>query len=217
MFLAHMPDPATSTTTPLPVQQSVHALSTIPFEEYIAPGAITSAGEFVPDPSPATRHDTLPTVTDAGLLVRTAAEALHFHLELLSLLVRELGGDWSATTISELTTISSSDVESAIRGLEFDGVAIRPLQRGTLMRVLAISAASRGVSPSSAMCTFATASTHTDVCHSNVHRGGTEEDGQRGRVECRRSQTWSPAGPKHTSQTRLGELSALDPIAAGVG
>ena len=123
MFLAQMPDPATSTTTPLPVQQSIQSLSTIPLEEYIVPGVITSAGEFVPDPSPATRHDTLPTVTDAGLLVRTAAEALHFHLELLSLLVRELGGDWSATTISELTTIPSSDVESAIRGLQFDGVA----------------------------------------------------------------------------------------------
>ena len=106
MFPAQMPDPdlATSTNTPLPVQQSIQSLSTIPFEEYIAPGIITSAGEFVPDPSPATRHDTLPTVADAGLLVRTAAEALHFNLELLSLLLRELGGDWSATTISELTT-----------------------------------------------------------------------------------------------------------------
>ena len=185
VFLAQMPDPdpATSTVTPLPVQQSMQPLSTIPFEDYIAPGVITSAGEFVPDPSPATRHDTLPTVTDAGLLVRTAAEARHFHLELLSLLVRELGGDWSATTISELTTIPSSDAESAIRGLQFEGVAIRPLQRGMLMRLLAISAGSRGVSPASAGCTFATASTHTDACHSNVHRGGTEEDGQRGRME----------------------------------
>ena len=120
----------------------------------------------MPDPSPATRHDTLPTVKDAGLLVRTSAEALHFNLELLSLLVGELGGDWSATTISELTTIPSSDVESAIRGLQFDGVAIRLLQRGTLIRLLAISAGSRGVSPASAGCTFATASTHTDACHS---------------------------------------------------
>ena len=177
------PDPATCTTTPLPVQQSIHTLSTIPLEENIAPGAITSAGEFVPDPSPDTRHDTLLTVTDAGLLVRTAAEALHFNLELLSLPVRDLGGDWSATTISELTKIPSSDAESAIRSLQFDGVARRPLQRGTLTRVLAISTASRGVSPASAGCTFATASTHTDACHSNVHRGGTEEDGQRGRVE----------------------------------
>ena len=122
MFRAQMPDPdpATSTTTPLPVQQSIQSLSTIPLEEYIALGVITSAGEFVPNPSPATRQDTLPTVTDAGLLVRTAAEACHFNLELLSLLVRELGGDWSATTISELTNIPSSDVESAIRGLQFD-------------------------------------------------------------------------------------------------
>ena len=121
----------------------------------------------MPDPSPATRHNTLSTVTDAGLLVRTSAEALHLNLELLSLLVRELGGDWSATTISELTTIPNSDVESAIRGLQFDGVAIRPLQRGMLIRVLAISAGS----------------SHTDAYHSNVHRGGTEEDGQRGRAE----------------------------------
>ena len=119
-----MLDPATCTATLLPVQQSIHTLSTIPLEEFFAPGAITSAGEFVLDPSPDTRHDTLPTVTDAGLLVRTAAEALHFNLELLSLPVRELGGDWSATTISELTKIPSSDVESAIRGLQFDGVAI---------------------------------------------------------------------------------------------
>ena len=183
VFLAHMPDPATSTTTPLPVQQSIQSLSTIPLEEYIALGVITSAGEFVPDPSPDTRHDTLPTVADAGLLVRTAAEALHFHLELLSLLLRELGGDWRATTISALTTIPSLDVESAIRGLQFDGVAKRPLQRGMLISLLAISAASRGVSPASAGCTFATASTHTDACHSNVHQGGTEEDGQRSRVE----------------------------------
>ena len=93
VFPAQMPDPdpATSTTTPLPVQQSIHTLSTIPFEEYIAPGVITSAGEFVPDPSPATRHDTWPTVTDAGFSVRTAAEPLHLNLELLSLLVRKLG------------------------------------------------------------------------------------------------------------------------------
>ena len=121
MFPAQMPDPdpATSTVTPLPVQQSIQSLSTIPLEENIAPGVITSAGEFVPDPSPDTRHDTLLTVTDAGLLVRTAAEALHFHLELLSLLVRELGGDWSATTISELTTIPSSDVESAFSSTEW--------------------------------------------------------------------------------------------------
>ena len=168
VFPAQMPDPdpATSTTTPLPVQQSIQSLSTIPLEENIAPGVITSAVEFVPDPSPATRHDTLPTVTDAGLLVRTAAEALHFNLELLSLLVRELGGDRSATTISELTKIPSSDAESAIRSLQFDGVAIRPLQRGALIWVLAISAGSRGVSPASAGCTFATASTHTDACHS---------------------------------------------------
>ena len=88
-----MPDPATSTTTPLPLQQSIQSLSTIPFEVYIAPGVITSAGEFVLDPSPDTRHDTLATVTDAGLLVRTSAEARHFNLELLSLLLRELGGD----------------------------------------------------------------------------------------------------------------------------
>ena len=77
----------------------------------------------MPDPSPATRHDTLPTVTDAGLLVRTSAEARHFNLDLVSLLLRELGGDWSATTISKLTTIPRSDAESAIRGLQFDGVA----------------------------------------------------------------------------------------------
>ena len=38
VFPAHMPDPATSTTTPLPVQRSIHTLSTIPLEEYIALG-----------------------------------------------------------------------------------------------------------------------------------------------------------------------------------
>ena len=100
-----------------------------PFE-YFAPEAKTSATELVPDPISKTRHDTTPTVIEESLLFRKAAEALHLDLKLLSLLVHELGGDWIATRVSELTTIPSSD----IRGLHVNGVSLRPLQRGTLVQ-----------------------------------------------------------------------------------
>ena len=64
----------------------------VPFEEYFPPEAFTSAGELVPGPVSVSLHDITPKVMEACLLVRKAAEALHLDLEVLSLLVHELGG-----------------------------------------------------------------------------------------------------------------------------
>ena len=82
---------------PPSVQQSMRSQQSgsVLFEEYLVLEAFSLAGESVPDPSSETRHDTTPTVMETSLLVRKVAETLHLNLELLSLLVHELGGDWS--------------------------------------------------------------------------------------------------------------------------
>ena len=151
--------------------------------------AFTSAGELVPDLISETGQDTTPTIMEASLLVPKAAKALHFDLELLSQLVHELGGDWSATTVSELTTIPSSDVETSIRGL----------LTSTECRNDRCNEA-----PTSAGCT----STHTDTCVIAALRGGTGQENwakrHTRRPGCLQGRS-TPRNSRHWTGSRLGD------------
>ena len=87
----------------------------------------------------------------------------------LAILILSCCHFWCANSVeigARPRSVNSPKFRARMRNRPSDGVARRPLQRGTLIRVLAISAGSRGVSPASAGCTFANASTHTDACHS---------------------------------------------------